>query len=293
MLKNWCFWTAVLERTLESPLDYKEIEWVHPKGNQSWIFIERTDAEIPILWPPDVKNWIIGKDPDAGKDWRGQQRGWDGWMASLTRWTWVWISSENWRWTGKPSVLQSMGSKRVRHTEWLNWTELAHTITLNLHINWKASLKGPRLPQYLTQQRIHLQCRIFGFDPWVGKIPWRRAWQPTPVLMPGEFHGQRNLWGTKSVGSQRVRHDWETNTFTFFKDPHFGDGVQKGAPAALIGHSPQVEAAGLEPMFGRLQRLLWEPLHHPALTSTCSDTLSCKAKRFTVVFLHLSQADVL
>ena len=70
--KNWCFWTVVLEKTLESPLDRKEIKPVHPKGNQSWIFIGRTDseAETPILWPPDVKSWLIGKDTDAGKDWR-------------------------------------------------------------------------------------------------------------------------------------------------------------------------------------------------------------------------------
>ena len=70
--KNWCFWTVVLEKTLGSPLDCKEIQPVHPKGHQSWIFIGRTDAEAetPIHWPPDVKNWLIGKDTDAGKDWR-------------------------------------------------------------------------------------------------------------------------------------------------------------------------------------------------------------------------------
>ena len=70
--KNWCFWTVVLEKTLESPLDFKEIQPVHPKGDQSWVFIGRTDAEAetPILWPPDAKSWFIGKDPDAGKDWR-------------------------------------------------------------------------------------------------------------------------------------------------------------------------------------------------------------------------------
>ena len=74
-LNNWCFWTVVLEKTLESPLDSKEIQPVHPKGNQSWIFIGGTDAEAPILWPPDVKNWLIGKDPDTGKDWRQEQKG--------------------------------------------------------------------------------------------------------------------------------------------------------------------------------------------------------------------------
>ena len=77
MLKNWFFWTVVLKKTLENLLDYKEIQPVHPKGNQSWIFIGRTDAEAetPILWPPAVKNWLIGKDPDAGKDWRQEEKG--------------------------------------------------------------------------------------------------------------------------------------------------------------------------------------------------------------------------
>ena len=87
-LKNWCFWTVVLEKTLESPLDCKEIQPVHPKGDQSWIFIGRTDieAETPILWPPDVKSWLIWKDPDAGKDWGQEEKGtteWDGITDSM------------------------------------------------------------------------------------------------------------------------------------------------------------------------------------------------------------------
>ena len=120
VLKKWCFWTVVLEKTLESPLDCKEIEPVHPKGNQFWIFIRRTDAEAeaPILWTPDAKNWLIWKGPDAGKD-RGREekgmRGWECWMASLTRWTWVWVNSGSWWWTGRPGVLQFMGSQRVGH----------------------------------------------------------------------------------------------------------------------------------------------------------------------------------
>ena len=73
--KNWCFWTVVLEKTLESPLDCKEIQPVDLKGNQSWMFIGRTDAEAPILWPPDMKSWLIGKDPDAGRDWRWKEKG--------------------------------------------------------------------------------------------------------------------------------------------------------------------------------------------------------------------------
>ena len=86
--KNWCFWTVVLEKTLESPWDCKEIQPVHPKGNRSWIFIERTDAEAetPVLWPPDLKNWLLGKDPDAGKDWRQERRGWQRmrWLDGIT-----------------------------------------------------------------------------------------------------------------------------------------------------------------------------------------------------------------
>ena len=94
--KNWCFWTVVLEKTVESPLDSKKIKQANPKGNKPWIFIGRTDAEAPILWPPDAKSWFIGKDPNAGNDWRqevkGQQR--MRWlMASPTQRTWAWASS--------------------------------------------------------------------------------------------------------------------------------------------------------------------------------------------------------
>ena len=129
------FWTVVLEETLESPLDCKEIQPVHPKGNQSWIFIGRTDAEAepPILWPPDVKNWLIGKDPDAGKlkaEGEGVGRGWDGWMVSPTQWTWVWASSRKWWWTGKPGVLQSMGSQRVGH----DWVTKLNLIILRIKL---------------------------------------------------------------------------------------------------------------------------------------------------------------
>ena len=117
VLKNWYFWTMVLEKTVESPLDSKEMQPVHPKGNQSWIFIGRADAkaETPVLWPPDGKNWLIGKDPNAGKDWRWEEMGTmtDDWMASPTQWMWAWVGSGSWWWTEKPGVIQSMGSQRV------------------------------------------------------------------------------------------------------------------------------------------------------------------------------------
>ena len=115
--KNWCFWTVVLEKTLESPLDCKEIQPVHHK-DQSWVFIGRTDveAETPILWPPDTKSWLIWEDPDAGRlRAEGDDRGWGGWMASLTQWTWVWVDSGSWRWIGRSGVLQFMGLQRVGH----------------------------------------------------------------------------------------------------------------------------------------------------------------------------------
>ena len=128
--KDWCFWTMVLEKTLESPLDCKEIQPVHPEGDKSWVFIGRTDveAETPVLWPAttweELTHW---KRPWC---WEGfgaggevDDRGWEGWMASLTRWTWVWVSSRSCWWIGRPGMLQFMGSQRVGH-DWVNWTEL-------------------------------------------------------------------------------------------------------------------------------------------------------------------------
>ena len=132
------FKLVVLEKTLKSPLDSKEIRAVHPKGNQSWIFVARTDAEAetPILghlmWRTNSleKTLMLG---GTGGRREGDDRVWDGWMASLTRRTWVWVNSGSWWWTGKPDVLRFMGSQRVRH-DWateLSWTDLtfiAHDI---------------------------------------------------------------------------------------------------------------------------------------------------------------------
>jgi len=121
--KNWCFWTVVLDKMLESPLDSKEIQPVNPKGDQSWVFIGRTDAEAetPMLWPPDLKSWLLEKTLMLGKiegRRRRDDRGWDGWMASLIQWTWVWVNSRSWWWTERPGMLRFMGLQRVRH-DWV------------------------------------------------------------------------------------------------------------------------------------------------------------------------------
>ena len=123
-----------VEKTLESPLDCKEIQPAHPEGDQSWIFIGRTDAEgeTPILWPPEAKNWLIGKDPDAGKDWRREEKRMtedemNEWHHRLNGNEWV--NSGSWWWTERLGVLQSMGSQRVRYnwvTE-LDWTKYSQT----------------------------------------------------------------------------------------------------------------------------------------------------------------------
>ena len=118
--KNWCFWTVVLEKTLESPLDCKKIQSVNPKENQSSIFTGRTDAEAEELthWK---RPWCWERLKEGGE---GDDRGWDDWLAIPTRWRWVWVNSGNWWWTGKPGVVQCMGLQRVRH-DWateLNWT---------------------------------------------------------------------------------------------------------------------------------------------------------------------------
>ena len=146
--KNWCFWTVVLEKTPESPLDCKEIQPVHPEGDQSWIFIGRTDAEAdtPILWPPDSKRPWFWKRLKAGGGGEGDDRGWDGWMASPTQWTWVWVNSGSWWWTGRPGVLQSMGVAKSR-TLLSDWTDATILKLESLRWTWISLLSKSHLPQ--------------------------------------------------------------------------------------------------------------------------------------------------
>ena len=145
MQKNWYLWTVVLEKTLDSHLDCKEIQPVHPNGNQPWIFMRRTDAkaETPILWLPDTESWL----KDLGQKEK-RVTGWDGCMVSLTQWTWVWANSgRQWR-TGKPGVLQSMGSQRIRH----DWgTEQWHVLSRNFK---KSSLSREVKSRPIYQQMV-------------------------------------------------------------------------------------------------------------------------------------------
>ena len=128
-LKNWCFWTVVLEKTLEGPLDCKEIQPVHPKGDRSWEFIGRFNWVFSRSWSWNSNTlatwweelthlkrpWCWERLRAGGE---GDNRGWNDWMASLTQWTWVWIGSGSWWWTGRPGVLQFMGLQRVGH-DWV------------------------------------------------------------------------------------------------------------------------------------------------------------------------------
>ena len=153
-LKNWCFWTVVVEKTLESPLDCKEIQPVHPKGNQSWTFFLKTDveAETPIIWPPYVKKWLIWKDLDAGKDGRREEKGMtEDEMAGWHHWHYghEFEYSGTWQWIGKPGVLQSMGCKESDMIEWLNWTEL---------IPFCKKRRGSQVNLVFWYLKIHLFC---------------------------------------------------------------------------------------------------------------------------------------
>ena len=127
--ENWCFWTVVLEKTLESPLDCKELQPVHPKGDQSWMFIGRTDveAETPVLWPPDAKSWLIWKDPDAGRDWGQEEKRTT--EDEIVGWH-HWLNGHGFGWTpgigdgqGCLAFCGSWGHQELDTTEWLNWTD--------------------------------------------------------------------------------------------------------------------------------------------------------------------------
>ena len=148
VLKNWCFWSVVLEKTLESPLDCKEIKSVHPKGNQSWIFIGRTEAkaETPKLWPPDAKNWFTGKDP--GKDWRQEKGtakdetvGWHHWLNGHELEQAPGVGDGQ----GSLACCNPWGCKESDMTDWLNWLKAV----ISRSLIWIRSLP-PKIAQRIN-----------------------------------------------------------------------------------------------------------------------------------------------
>ena len=160
VLKNWCFWAVVLEKTLESPLDCKEIQPVNPKGNQSWLFTGRTDAEAetPILWPPDVKSWLIWKDPDAEKEWRQEEK-WTtqdemvGWHHQLDGHEFEQDSGVG-DGQGSLACCSPWGDKESDMTEGLNWTELNNLLTYHLNYCWNIYQK--EIPVNLNKNAVQL-----------------------------------------------------------------------------------------------------------------------------------------
>ena len=188
--KNWCFWTVLLEKTLESPLDCKEIQPVHPKGDQSWVFFGRTDveAEIPLLWPPDVKSWLVWKNPDAGKDWGQGEKGTT--EDEMVGWH-HWLDGHGFGWTqevgdgqGGLACCDSWGCKESDTTEQLNWTELISRLSF-LSI-WKQN-----------SERVVLQSH-FDLDIFL-KLYFKRKLKPRKIqiMFPPAFSSPEQLWERK------------------------------------------------------------------------------------------------
>ena len=219
--KNLCFWTVVLEKTLESPLDCKEIQPVHPKGNQSWIFIGKTgaEAEAPTLWPPDVKNGLIWKDPGAGKDWR-QEKGTTedemvGWHHSCEGHEFEQASGVGDR-QGSLTFFSLWSHKVSGTTEWLSWLTYARTFLVAQSVKnlpamletwvWSLSWEDPLEKGIATYSSI---------------LAWRIPWT--------EESGR-----LQSMGLQREECDWATNTFTFIWNIEYHICLQDASDVSVV-----------------------------------------------------------
>ena len=181
--KNWCFWTVVLEKTLESPLDCKEIQPVHSRG----------DPALGVLWKEWCWSWnssTLATSCEELTHWKrlwcweglgaggkGDDRGWDGWMASPTRWTWVWVNSGSWWWTGRPSVLRFMGSQRVGH-DWateLNWTEPPNKPCLQIQLHWRLEFQHNLFQKDTVQFSVEALGHMRHWEAYVGSLTYIRG----------------------------------------------------------------------------------------------------------------------
>ena len=253
--KNWCFWTVVLEKTLESLMDSREIKPVNPKGNQSWVFTGRTDgeAEVLVLWPPDGKNWLTGKDPDARRlkaGGEGDDRGWDDWMASPTQWNWVWASSRSWWWTGKSHLLLSIGSQRVRQDWATALTEEVSNLAVGESKRRREAVlgRGPvglhtcglySAPRKIQNRgcRIHYDMHVY-FPSLLRVQEARSTWCPglgfqdhsfssRGTRLPGETAHSRPRQGAPTMGlGALVASEWEGNRQEGQGSPNRGNSLQ-------------------------------------------------------------------
>ena len=219
----------VLEKTIESPLDCRENQPVHSKGDQSWVFFGRNDAkaETPILWPPHVMSWLIGKNSDAGRDWGQEEKGTTedemaGWHHRLNVHEFEWTPEVG---DGQGGLVccNSWGHKESDMTERLNWTELregshsvcdqlvpssliglwwgSRMVSQGLALSFLPSLVAQMVKRLFTMRQTRVQSLR-------QEVPWRRKRQSTPVLLLGKSHGRRSL---VSMGLQRVGHNWATS----------------------------------------------------------------------------------
>ena len=206
------------------------VPWTARRPNQSILKEISPDYSLEgpmlkmklILWLPDAKNWLIGERPRCWESLKaggeGVDRGWDGWMASLTEWTWIWASSGSWWWTGKADVLRCMGLQRVKHnwvTE-LNWVLKQQTyfsqfwrrreseIMVRFLVKTFLIYRWPSFPRWHSGKESTSQSRRLRFSPWIGQIPWRRKWQPTPVFLHGKSCRLRSLAGCSPWGHKEL-----------------------------------------------------------------------------------------
>ena len=202
--KSWCFWTVVMEKTLESPLDCKEIQPVHPKGDQSWVFIGRTDteAETPILWPPHVKSWLIGKDPDAGRDWGQEEKGTTedemfGWHHQLDELSLCELR-ELVMDSGCLACCSSWGRKELDTTEWMTWTEL----------NLYDSTPQKGFPDSSAGKESASNEGYLGLIPGLGRSPRKGKATHSSIL------AWRILWTVQGVTESQTWLSEQKNTFS-------------------------------------------------------------------------------